>query len=689
MSELSTLLAKKQELLERLKSLEAVGEGLGNEENRQQVQKLNAAQTTLMAQKKAAEDKLAFVKDELRSVHEKINQISGDSRDRILEAIKKQRWFFIKNKPKILLDRNTGYLWANLNYFPYKKDNGYLYGGNEVLQTIQSFDGDGYKKWQLPIYEILKEMISDKSFPFQKGDGCSILNYRYWHYMRDNSIGQADLYISFQHSGRDGAVIPYNPILVLGSTYTDDVAADNHVYTEKERLQFTLDLFVQNELQPIFRDDAITELYHQLYFEKPKLMADLQAINEQIDALQENIPLSGTFNYHDLLGDYDVSAIDASLIQYYTAIQRWTGMLLEKLDEYEGLKDDVIRDFNVISLTLSKKYEADPNLTEEENSLLERRQRFFRQRFALDMNQVKEKLLSVKEQADALEERLDDLDASDQSLTEWAALNAECRPSFAFIAENTAKIIKKALLKIEYFESHKELVQEAITLWQTWSDDYRVFKSTRRQELQHLCEDDDIEEEIWGTWYDDWQSLRQKVEEGMEPLVAWSLKELVMDADKELVQGKLLDQLAAYKQQIDDFFLKERKGIYQKYAFQPGGDLQDKFAAESDLYKRTLAFQEAVSKILFSCPKNEDRIVIFKWAYPLWNLQIDAVLQFVADRSLDQISEKVLHEFADLKKRNYAAFLNDAAAYSKAQKEREKQYDSLMFKMRKELASKS
>ena len=56
-------------------------------------------------------------------------------------------------------------------------------------------------------------------------------------------------------------------------------------------------------------------------------------------------------------------------------------------------------------------------MTEAENSMLERRQRFFRQRFSLDMNQVKEKLLSVKEQADALEERLDDLDASDQSLT--------------------------------------------------------------------------------------------------------------------------------------------------------------------------------------------------------------------------------------------------------------------------------
>ena len=91
----------------------------------------------------------------------------------------------------------------------------------------------------------------------------------------------------------------------------------------------------------------------------------------------------------------------------------------------------------------------------------------------------------------------------------------------------------------------------------------------------------------------------------MQPLIAWSLKELVLDENQEFVQGKLMDQLAAYKQQIDDFFLKERKGIYQKYVFQPGGDLQDKFAAESDLYKRTLAFQEAVSKVLFSCPKTK------------------------------------------------------------------------------------
>ncbi len=631
-------------------------------------------------------DEIAAVKEKLQVMNGEANRLYNDSRNIILDAIKKQRWFFIKNKPKVFFDRDTGYLWANLKHFPCcKKGGGGDYAKREAERVVQAFDGDGYADWKLPLFDTLRAIISDPSFPFREGGGDRILNRRYWLYRTGDTIRGVDLDKNFYPFNTDkGSVIPYSPILVAGSTYKDDVAVDNKAYTEKERLQFTLDLFVRHGLQPIFTDDSITELYHQVYFETPNLMADLQDRIGQISAL---IPLSETFDYHDMLGDYDVSAIDTSLIQYYTAIQRWIGTLLEKLDEYEGLKDDIIREFNVISLTLSRKYEADPHLTADENALLERRQHFFCQRFSLDMNQVKEKLISVKEQADALEERLDDLDADEQSLTAWAALDAEPRPSFSFIAENTAKIIKKALLKIEYFETHKELVQEAIALWQSWSDDYRVFKSTRRQELQHLCEEDDIEAEVWSAWYKDWQSLRRKIEEGMEPLVAWSLKELVLDEKNEFVQGKLMDQLAAYKQQIDDFFLKERKGIYQKYAFQPGGDLQDKFAAENDLYKRTLAFQEAVSKILFSCPKSEDRITILKWAYPLWNLQIDAVLQFVSDCSLDQISEKVLHEFADLKKRNYAAFLNDVAAYSKAQKEREKQYDSLMFKMRKELAS--
>ena len=52
----------------------------------------------------------------------------------------------------------------------------------------------------------------------------------------------------------------------------------------------------------------------------------------------------------------------------------------------------------------------------------------------------------------------------------------------------------------------------------------------------------------------------------------------------------LLGQLASYKDAVDDFFLKERKGIYQRYAFVPSGELQENFEAEKALYERTRKF---------------------------------------------------------------------------------------------------
>lgn len=685
MSELTDLLAEKQKLTYKLKELETVGEGLENEENRQRVRQLDATQSELIAQKRTVEQKLSGIQSHLNEVNDEINQLSSDSRDTILEAIKKQRWYFIKNKPKVLLDRNTGYLWANLHYFPYAEQPGNnSYSLQAAKQAIRDFDGDGYTHWELPLFDDFKEMIADKTFPFQKGNNYRILDLRYWHCNMTGWGGDGIDLDDFNTENGVSNVIPYDRSLA-NEDYKHDVSAENKVYTEKERLQRTLDLFVQNGLQPIFEDEAVTELFYKVYVEKPKVLSQLQEVQGKIDSLQEDIPLSSTFDYRDLLKDYNIAAIDASVIQYYKALQRWAEELLEKLDEYEAEKEDTIQEFNVLSLTLSQKYEADPNLTEAENDLMEKRQRFFQQQFSLDLNRVKDKILSIKDQADDLEARLDAVDEKEDSLTGLAELEREARPSFSFIAENTAKIIKEALLKIEYFESHKEQVQQAIAIWQSWTEDYRVFKSTHRQELQHLCQEDDIEEAIWETWYADWQRLRLHIEEKVQPLVAWVLKGAAQDARAEMADA-LLDHLASYKDAVDDFFLKERKGIYQRYAFEPSGALQEKFEAEKALYERTREFQNQVSDLIFSCQNSEDRMLIFKWAFPLWNLSIDEVLRFVADKNLSAISADILRDFAALKSKRYAAFLNDAKAYSQAQKERDNQYNNLIFKMRKNLA---
>lgn len=99
----------------------------------------------------------------------------------------------------------------------------------------------------------------------------------------------------------------------------------------------------------------------------------------------------------------------------------------------------------------------------------------------------------------------------------------------------------------------------------------------------------------------------------------------------------------------------------------------------------TYKFQAALQEIIFNCTKAEDRIYILNWASSLLDIQIDEILTFVADNDLQEISKTILEEFAKLKQKNYDVYLTDVEAYSKEMAEREKQYNSLIFKMRKDL----
>lgn len=631
----------------------------------------------------------------------KIREIEapGNGVEKILEAIKNQRWYFFKNKQKVFMDRNTGILWANLDYYPYNVE----YSAGAIEEAIMKFaenNDTGFKKWRLPEFDEFCCIMNDKEFPFMKCTKIDVVrggfmsqlgSIIYWFVFRRKELG---FYNEFKFIKIKDCCfgkfynLPCTSCLVEGLDYEKNVAPENKVYTEKERLQFTLDLFTKNELWPIFDDAEVTELYKQIYFEKPKLLAQLQELQTQIKGLQKVTLLSSDFDYTALLAKYDLKAIDASLIKYYQAVQQWCRELMEKVDYYEEQKVSVIKDFNLIVLKLSKKYEANPNLTEAENILLRDRQRFFQKNFSLGMNSVKTKILAVKKQADALEYRIDEIDEGENSLRELAELEQEKRASFAFLAENTAKIIKNALRKIEYFEANHTFVMNAINIWENWTEGYKVFKTTYKEDMKHDCEDDGIEEEIWSAWYQDWQQLRYAIELKMQPVIERGLCGS-MPTNKEVktsVPEQLIHILDDYKKQIDKFYKEERKGIYQKFAFQAGGDLQEKFETESRLYKFVAMLQSELQDIIFNCKNAEDRVWILNWANSLLDIQIDEVLKFVANNDLQKISHTILDEFAALKQKNYDIYLADAKAYSEEKARREKAYNSLIFKMRKDLA---
>lgn len=691
MSELENLKARQQELLDKIHILEEQYEGIENEHNAQKIQELNKMQAQLIGSQNNLKQQLQSVQEKLKTINNEIDKLSSTATDKILEAIKNQRWYFFKNKPHILMDKTTGILWANLDYFPYNQgsDGGY-YLLDEAKSLVNNYSVDGIADWQIPTLEVFKQMIYDKTFPFQQGRNWQIKENFAWCCNINNwSNNRFDLDDWKAYSGISW-ILPCSYHLIQNSEYEKNISENNPLYTEKERLQFTLDLFRENELLPIFDDAEITDLYKKIYFEKPRLLQALREIETQLAQCEEVKTITANFDYTTLLNKYDIASIDKSIIKYYEAVQKWIDELMEYLADFEQQKEKVIQDCNQIGLQLSATYKDDSNLTEAENELLKNRQYYFKDKLALGMDKVKANLLKVKQQADDIEYTINEIDDGDNAIYELAQLEKKERASFALIAENTAKIVNKALQKIDFFEHNRDFIIKAVEVWSKWNEDYKVFKTKQYEELKHRCEEDDIEAEVWQKWYEDWQKLRFTIEEKLQPMIARGLKGDI--ETKEEQETPIIMQaiyvLNDYKIAVDNFYLEERKNIYQQYVFQNCGDLQEKFEVEKELYARTVNLQKALQNIIFNCKKEADKIFILRWIDNLIDIQINEIIQFVADNNLEQISQEVLNEFAKLKQKNYYMYLADIKAYSQEQANREKAYNSLIFKMRKGLMKK-
>ncbi len=540
----------------------------------------------------------------------------------ILRAIKHQRWYFFQNKPKIIFDRDTGLIWADLKYFHYGEGSGYSEDeAKSVLRDSQNWGG--YNGWKIPTAAEFWQMIEDKTFPYhyQSNSNWRIKN-RYRWFARDNRdrIG----YINLDYSGE-------NFYRIYGYTACYLILCSDALFSgsyDSNNPQSTLDLFVRNNLIPIFvdrnfdTDEKITQLYKQIYIDKvevskPKLTAKL--------------------DYKPLLKNYDLSAIAQSPIQYYMAVQNLTDSLLDILQEYEAAQDETIGEFSQMALKLNARYIENPQLTPEENSLLKERQKFLAARLELGLDDVKAQILSVKAQADYLEARIDKINHEPNSIIELAIVEETPRASFAFLVENLAHIISGAQRKVDFFVQHKNFVAAVINAHESWNDDYRSFKTNLREQLKNICAADGIDEEIYSEWYEDWRGKRFLIEQKFLPLIEFALKGNLISAGEENSAAiQALNALQTYKNNVANFYLNERKNIYQKFVFQVGGDLQEKFETESELYKLTEKLQRALQEIIFSREKTEERIFLLHWAESLIDVPIDEITNFIQERESAQ-----------------------------------------------------
>ncbi len=581
--------------------------------------------------------------------------------DEILAAIKNQRWYFFENNDKIIFDSKTALIWANLEFFSYRKS-ATMYSSAKnyaevktLLNATNAQKFGGFGDWQIPTPEELWSFVEDKTFPYYSGKKWRIKTFSNWCVNYNGNLACKDL----DNAGARASIYTTSNVNVILCSHA---LAENFSYSP----QAVLEIFIQNNLTPKFNDAPANKIFanYKAGYQTPQP----QAASENLD-------------YKNLLKNYALDAVAQSPIQYYKAARKLSDEILEYLQRYEAAQAETIGEFTRMSLQLDEKYIDNPKLTAAENALMIERQKRLARRLQLGLEIVKDKILLLKAQAENFEERLEIINNGETYIREMAALESEPRASFPFLVENVAHIVNLAQAKIDFFVAHKDFVAAIIKAWAFWSGDYKIFKNNLREELANICRANSIDEEIYSAWYEDWRKLRFIIEEKFLPLVEFALAgNLLPDAAL-----KILEILQAYKNAIDQFYLNHRKNIYLNYTFQSGGDLQEKFEAESNLFKLTAKFQRDLQEIIFAREKIEERIFLQRWAEVLLNIPFDAVTEFIHAKKIASVPAQILEQFDELRRQNFETYLTDSKAYSAALQKRETEYNALIFRMRKDL----
>lgn len=691
MSEMSKLMEQEEALLTKIQDIEEHCEGIDNENNISRIQKLNGELLDLQSRKKSRQEELSTISAEMQHINVEIERMSGKGVDKILEAIKNQRWFFFKNNDKILMDRDTGLLWANLQYFPWGKkidDCMRVYDTYEEKQdAIAGYQAGAYKGWRIPLFDELKNFVMDQTFPFCSSGYRRILDQYLWLCLcKDSNFGAMDT-DDFRQRTSNAYLLPCTDELVIGTDYEKNVAPDNPNYTERERLFFTLNLFIQNQLQPIFDDGEVTELYKKIYFDKPALMEQLQELQIKIGQMQQVTLLSSEFDYQILLSKYDIKEIDSSVIQYAQAISDWISELKEKLDYFASEKRQILVKFEKIMLQLEDDYEFGDYLGSTEDKKLSKRQEIFKKIFSVNMDEVIEKLLNVRKQADSLMDQIDSINDSQESIYELGNLERKERASFGFIAENTAYIVREALFKIERYENLTEYVEYCVSALNRWTRGYLSFKSEHWRLFEESCALLEIGSDVCDELYHEWNQLRFLAENQLQPLMTYSVRKGTFDDQNQIsVAQSLISLLEDFKGKVDSFYENERKELYIIYREKDSGAVCEKLESCKILFGFTTKLILEVMKCAEECDNLEDRLFIIEWIRPFQNLFIDETVRVIRRYNFIGICREQLGELVDLKE--IAESISDLERYRVTLEESVNQYERIIIRLEELLEQK-
>ncbi len=682
-------------------------------------------------------EQLVAQQQQLNLQLENLNQIMGENGEQtLLEAISQQHWYSFKNKREIVFDRRTGLLFPNFNYIPFIKYNDWdnerklfeLHGIGKkrwvALHTIFYREGNQEQTWHT--YPDEKFSFPKKFSSLDKKEEIVIFthyhdsprNYEGWLYYKNFNIyenctdyqksrpNNANIFPTF-HILNNSNILPSNPRLkidekakiILDFFIEQDWIPNFESFLEQGKdingdflegsFEEKYDFYIEDEddfQERLAEAQQQCDEYNRIfdaYYNRIKLQKQLVELEAKISDLPEPEPenlFTSDFDYRVEIQNYHLAEINTSVWQYSLSAQQWINNLLTQIDSWESSHQHLLANALGLNTTLTKKLPISLNLNDTEKEILNTRHTDLQQRLNFSLEPLRSTLIDLLQQNQQIETTLQ----TTHSLTALAELEQQPRPSFTLLAEHTAKRCTQTLKKLEWLENSLDFVNSIVKSEQQSIENYMILLDKYQQDLLQIGMESSIESEEVSKWFAEWRQERLQILQQWQPLIQAGLNNLIP-------QHTVLDTLQCleqYQQNLDKFYLGKRLGIHTTYAFQANGHRQEKLEKEQEITKLVHQFMQNLEKVIFSAKTTAQKIWLVRFSEVWQQGIVQEIIAFLSNEELldrGDIAQIVSEEMRKIQQQSLAACLQDAKTYSAALTQQEKDFATLMFKMRKAL----
>jgi hypothetical protein len=490
-------------------------------------------------------------------------------------------------------------------------------------------------------------------------------------------------------------VVFVNLFPVLKILNNPELLPDYPRLTSHEKAKIILDFFIEQEWIPNFEVDYIKDaddgaeqlaLLDKIYADflvRHQVQKQLVTLEQQIAEFPvfepENL-FTSDFDYRVEIQNYPVAEINTSVWQYSLSAQQWINNLLTQIDSWENNHQHLLANALELNTALAKKLPISLNLNDTEQQLLNARHTDLQQRLNFSLEPLRSTLIDLLQQNQQIEITLQ----TTHSLTALAELEQQPRPSFTLLAEHTAKRCTQTLKKLEWLENSLDFVNSIVKSEQQSIENYMILLDKYQQDLLQIGMESSIESEEVSKWFAEWRQERLQILQQWQPLIQAGLNNLIP-------QHTVLDTLQCleqYQQNLDKFYLGKRLGIHTTYAFQANGHRQEKLEKEQEITKLVHQFMQNLEKVIFSAKTTAQKIWLVRFSEVWQQGIVQEIIAFLSNEELldrGDIAQIVSEEMRKIQQQSLAACLQDAKTYSAALTQQDKNFATLMFKMRKAL----